>query len=441
MSDFLADLRWRGQLHQVTSETALAAHLAEPGRVGYCGFDPTADSLTIGNLVPLMMLRRFQQAGHVPIALAGGATGLVGDPSGRDDERQLSSAEEVAARVERISPILEQVLDFTPGLSNRAVLVNNIDWWRGRSFLDVLRETGKYFSVNEMIRRDSVRTRLEGREQGISYTEFSYMLLQAFDYLHLHREHDCTIQMAGSDQFGNIVSGIDLIRRAHGGEVAEADGAEEAATDHAFAVTAPLLLGSDGKKIGKSAGASVWLSAHRTSPYAFHQYWVNVADADLSALLRIFTDLDETAVETLLSEHEAAPHERKGQRTLANAVTDMIHGPTEREAAERAAAALFSGSVSELGSRELAMVAGELPATDIPRDRLADGLGLVELLPETSLANSRREAREFLGSGAVAVNGTKVAADASIAASDVLDGGLVLLRRGKRKWHAIRITD
>ena len=448
MTDFLDELRWRGLLHQSTGEDALDRHLATPGRVGYCGFDPTADSLTIGNLVPILLLRRWQLAGHVPVALSGGATGLVGDPSGKDAERQLRTREEVEANVAAQRPIFERLLDFSPGISNPARLVDNLEWWGGMRFIEVLRDIGKHFSVNEMIRRDSVRTRLEGREHGISYTEFSYMILQAHDFLHLHRTIGCTVQLAGSDQFGNIVSGIDLIRRAAARERGEDGGgaageSPEAHEPEAFAITAPLVTRADGQKIGKTADGAIWLTADRTSPYRFHQYWMNVSDEDVGSMLRIFTFLGRAEIEDLLAGHAEAPQRREAQRVLAAEVTDLVHGPTERERAERAAEALFTGEVAGLDPAQLGMVAAEVPSSEAARARLgADGgLPLTELLPETSLASSRREAREFLGSGAISVNGAKVAADAALVADDLLPGGLVLLRRGRRHWHAVRFTD
>jgi tyrosyl-tRNA synthetase len=437
MTDLLAELRWRGLLHQVTAEDALVRHLRTPGRIGYCGFDPTADSLTIGNLVPILLLRRWQLAGHVPVALVGGATGLVGDPSGKDAERQLRTREEIEANIAGQRPIFERLLDFDAASPNAARLVNNIDWWAGMGFIDVLRDIGKHFSVNEMIRRDSVRTRLEGRDHGISYTEFSYMLLQGYDFLHLHRTIGCTVQLAGSDQFGNIVSGIDLIRR-------ERPGSPEASHDpDAFAITAPLVTRADGRKIGKTAEGAIWLTADRTSPYRFHQYWMNVADEDVASMLRIFTFLEEAAVDAVLAEHAAAPHERTAQRTLAREVTDLVHGAAERRKAEQAAEALFTGDVAGLEADSLAAVAAELPATRRPRGELdaEGGLSLLHLLPETTLASSRREAREFLGSGAISVNGVRAEADRVLGREDLLDGGLVLLRRGRKHWHAVRFVD
>ncbi len=275
--NFLDELEWRGQLHQTSADDAVRAHLAEP-RVAYCGFDPSADSLTIGNFIPIKLLALWQRCGHTPIVLMGGGTGLIGDPSGKDEERRLLSPDQVAANVDRQRVIFEQVLDFDPARPNAAVMMNNLDWMGELRYIDVLRDVGKYFSVNAMIQKDAVRERLRNREQGISYTEFSYMILQAYDFLHLRREAGCTVQIAGSDQYGNIVAGIDLIRREFG--------SGEAGEHAAYGITAPLVTRSDGKKIGKTEKGAVWLTADRTSPYRFYQYWINVDDRDVVSFLK-----------------------------------------------------------------------------------------------------------------------------------------------------------
>ncbi|MGA1393490.1 MAG: tyrosine--tRNA ligase, partial [Phycisphaerales bacterium] len=307
--NFLDELAWRGLLHQTTSPE-LASHLATASRTGYCGFDPTSDSLTVGNLLPVTLLRRFQAAGHRPIALLGGGTGLIGDPSGKSSERSLQSEEQVAANLAGQRRILERLLEVDGPCG--AIFVDNAEWLRGLGYLEVLRDVGKHFSVNAMIQRDSVASRLEGREHGISYTEFSYMVLQAYDFLHLHRSHGCTVQMGGSDQFGNIVSGIDLVRRMHA--IEHGEGSTESL---AFGVTAPLLTAADGSKIGKTEKGAVWLSPERTSPYRFHQFWLNVADADAGRFLRWYTMLPREAIEALEAEQAARPQERPAQRALA----------------------------------------------------------------------------------------------------------------------------
>jgi tyrosyl-tRNA synthetase len=424
--DFLHELRWRGQLHQTTGDEAVAAHLREP-RVGYCGFDPSADSLTIGNFLAIKLLMTWQKCGHKPIVVVGGGTGLIGDPSGKDQERQLLSREQVAANVAGQRRIFERLLDFDPRSPRGAVMVNNLDWLGRLGYLEVLRDVGKHFSVNAMIHKDSVRARLEGREQGISYTEFSYVLLQAFDFLHLRRTMECTVQMAGSDQYGNIVSGVDLIHRQFGHD------------SPAFGVTAPLLLGADGKKIGKTEKGAVWLTADRTTPYAFHQYWINVEDRDVASFLRWFTLLEREEVDEIVQRHEAAPHLREGQRALARVMTDLLHGRAERERAEAASHALFSGEVRALDEAALAEVFADVPSSVHPRSALeGEGMPLAELLPQTSLATSKREAREFIAGGAVSVNGARAAEGARLAAADLLHGHTILLRRGKKSWHATR---
>jgi tyrosyl-tRNA synthetase len=430
-SSFLQELGWRGMLQQTTaSEAVVAAHLATPGRVAYCGFDPTRDSLTIGNLVPIVLLMRWQRAGHAPIALMGGGTGLIGDPSGKEAERQLRSREEIDANVAGQRRVLERFLDFDPKLGNRAQLVNNADWLVKLGFLDVLRDIGKHFSVNAMIQKDSVRERLQNREQGISYTEFSYMLLQAYDFLHLKRTFGCTVQMAGSDQYGNIVAGIDLIHHKLG---------REGVAGEAYGITAPLLLGSDGAKIGKTASGAVWLSAERTSPYAFYQYWINVEDADVAALLRWFTFLEAEAIDGLLVEHAKAPEQRTAQRALAREMMLLVHGAEHLVRVEAASHALFGGDVRALDATMLAEVFADVPHTEHARSKLAgDGVSLVEVLAETSLASSKSQARQFLQSGAIAVNGERVAPDHRLTEADLMHGGRILLRRGKRQWHATR---
>ncbi|MBM4106793.1 MAG: tyrosine--tRNA ligase [Phycisphaerae bacterium] len=435
MVDFLAELAWRGLLHQTTS--ALPAHLASGTRTGYCGFDPTSDSLTVGNLLPITLLRRFAAAGHRPIALLGGGTGLIGDPSGKTSERTLQSEAQVAANLAGQRRILERLLE---GDGPRgAILVDNADWLRRLGYLEVLRDVGKHFSVNAMIARDSVASRLEGREHGISYTEFSYMVLQAYDFLHLHRRHGCTVQMGGSDQFGNIVSGIDLIRRMHAIEHGEGSG-----ESIAFGVTAPLLTAADGSKIGKSERGAIWLSADRTSPWRFHQFWLNAADADAGRFLRWFTDRTREEIEALEADLAERPQERAAQRTLAADLTDLVHGPTERGRAEAAAAALFAGEMRSLPPATLAEVAGDLPSSELAAASLdAPGLDAIELLLSTGLAKSKREARELLGSGAVSVNGERIEAERRIVRGDVMDssaGGVILLRRGRKQWHAVRVS-
>lgn len=423
---FLDELGWRGLLHQTTADAALPGYLAAPGRVGYCGFDPTRDSITIGNLIPIMLLTHWQRAGHKAIVLMGGGTGMIGDPSGKDAERQLLSPDQVRANVEGQRRVLEKLLDFDPA---RGAIVNNADWLGKLGFLEVLRDVGKHFSVNAMIQRDSVKRRLEAREQGISYTEFSYALLQAYDFLHLHRTMNCTVQLAGSDQFGNIVSGIDLIHKTLG---RDDDGAE------AFGITAPLVTKADGKKIGKSEEGAVWLSPDRTSPYAFYQFWINAEDADVGPFLRWYTLRSREELDALLERHADAPHERHAQRLLAQDVTRTIHGPSELARVEAASQALFGGDVRALDAEMMDQVFADVPHSRHARDSLGaqDGVALVDLLPQTTLCGSKREARQFLTTGAISLNGERVDVERRLTAADLLHGRRILLRRGKKQWHA-----
>lgn len=424
MLGFLDELSWRGLLHQTTAE-ALPAYVATPGRVAYAGFDPTADSLTVGNYVPMKLLAHWQRAGHSPVVLMGGGTGLIGDPSGKSAERQLMTPELVAHNVSRQKAIFERVIDFSQQDGRAAKVVDNGEWLRTLGYLDVLRDVGKHFSVNQMIMRDSVKSRLEEREQGISYTEFSYMILQAYDFLHLFRTMGCTVQLGGADQWGNIVSGIDLIRRIEHGE--------------AYGITNPLVTKVDGGKFGKSEKGSIWLTADRTSPFRFHQYWLNTADADVVRFLKWFTFLPQDRIAELEHAAAARPQEREAQRVLANEMTEIFHGVSERSNAEAAGRALFSGDLAALDARTISEIAEDLPCTVLePGELGGEGVLLADLLPRTTLAASKREARDFLQAGAVLVNGTKAVADARLTARDLLHGSVALLRRGKKNWHAIR---
>jgi len=410
-------------VHQTTNAEGLRQHLTSPRKV-YCGFDPTKDSLTIGNLVSIVLLRRFQLAGHTPYVLLGGGTGLIGDPSGKDAERQLLDEAQVEANVAGQRTIFERVLDFDGPRAAR--LVNNADWIRKLNYVEVLRDVGKHFSVNAMIQRDSVRMRLENREHGISYTEFSYMILQAYDFLHLRRTMNCTVQTAGSDQFGNIVSGIDLIRR-------------EIGPNQAFGITSPLVKSASGKKIGKTEQGAIWLTADRTSPYAFYQYWINVDDSDVESFLKWFTMMNQEQIADIVRQHQAAAHLRIAQRELARHMTRLLHGESVLNSVETASQALFSGNVREIDDAMLDEVLADVPHSTHDKASLeGEGVALVDLLPQTTLAASKREAREFLNSGAVAVNGEKVDASYRLSMRDLLHGRTILLKRGKKHWHATK---
>ena len=433
----LDELRWRGLFHQATDEQGLAQWLSDAARNprrGYNGFDPTADSLTIGNLVPIMMLAHFQRYGHQPIVVMGGGTGLIGDPSGKTAERQLQSRERVEANVSAQRRIFERLLDMEGGAGKPpAKIVNNLDWLSTLKFLEVLRDIGKHFSVNTMIQKDSVRERLHNREQGISYTEFSYQILQAYDFAHLHREMGVTIQMGGSDQWGNIVAGVDLIRRYQAHDPASAG------SEPAFAFTVPLLTKSDGGKFGKTETGAIWLTAERTSPYAYYQFWRNASDADVVRFLKIFTFLPQEAIASLEARHAANPGAAEAQKVLAREATAILHGAAEAAHAEHAAQALFSGELAGLPAATLAEVFASVPTTDHDKSHLSgEGLPILDLLAQTTLVKSKGEARQFLQTGAVSINGRPVDNTHRLTPADLLHSSLIALRRGKKAWHLTR---
>lgn len=413
MNDFLDELQWRGLLHQASDLEGLREHLRDSSRRAYVGLDPSAPSLTIGNLVTLMLLAHFRRAGHEPVVVAGGGTGLIGDPGGKSVERPLLSADEVRANIEAQMTIYRRLFGDT-------LVVNNADWLAGLGFIEVLRDVGKHFSVNEMVKRDSVRNRMEG--DGITYTEFSYVLLQAYDFAHLYATHGVTLQMGGSDQWGNIVSGADLVRRLHGGT--------------AFALTCPLLLKADGTKFGKSESGAVWLTADRTSPYEFHQFWLNASDADVMRFLRIFTFRSREEVDALETALRSDPGERAAQKALADDVTTMVHGADACARAQTIARALFTGEVRSLDAATLADALPGMPSTTCTAADLAT-TDMVELLVTSGLAQSRRQAREFLDNGSVSVNGERIDGERRLSSTDLLPGNVTLLRRGKKNWHAL----
>jgi tyrosyl-tRNA synthetase len=407
--DFLADLEARGLIQDSTDRDALRARI-QAGPVGvYYGCDPSADSLHVGNLIGLLVLRRFADAGHHAIALAGGATGMIGDPGGRSKERNLLDTPTLARNTARIAAQLERI--------SRVALVNNLDWTESVTLLDFLRDIGKHASVNQMIARESVKARLES-ENGISFTEFSYQLLQANDYLHLSRKHDVELQIGGSDQWGNLLAGVDLIRKADGRHV------------HAF--TWPLILRSDGKKFGKSEEGAIWLAADRTSPYQFFQYWMNVADADIERFLLQLTLLPVAECRAIAAEHAQAPHRRAGQRRLAREITTLVHGAGATAAAEEASAILFGGSPAGASAQAL-----EFLATEVPTSPFTAGVTLAAALAATPLASSLSDARRTISQGAASVNGEAVPEDRPLDAADLLYQRWLLLRKGKRNYHLL----
>ncbi|MEO1584988.1 MAG: tyrosine--tRNA ligase [Planctomycetota bacterium] len=451
--DLIDELTWRGLLYQCTDEPGLREHLGTGPKRIYCGFDPTADSLTIGNLVPIMALRHARRAGHEPVVVMGGGTGLIGDPSGKSAERTLLTPEQVEEHIAGQRPIFESLLGAETSI------VNNADWLGEISYLDALRGIGKHFSVNMMMQKESVKSRLEDRDQGISYTEFSYMVLQAFDFAYLNRAMGVTVQFGGSDQYGNMVAGSDLIRRvkfsefvfARGGgrfdpaaldrrDPADPSGRSvaEQLTPAAFALTQPLVTKSDGGKFGKTESGAVWLTRERTSPYAYYQFWLNTADADVSRFLRTFTLLPREEIERLERSMAENPAAREAQRTLAAEATALLHGEAEAQQAEAASRALFSGDLRSLGAELLDEVLSGAPLTVASRDSLGSGLALVDLLIDTRLAKSKREARQFLESGSVSVNGDKADAARTLSSSDLMHGRVIAIRRGKKSWHVLR---
>lgn len=420
MNALLEDLRWRGLIHQVTDEDQLAQRLNEGAITLYVGFDPTADSLHIGNLLPILTLRRFQLAGHRPIALVGGATGLIGDPSGRQTERQLNPTDVVAAWSARIREQLMRFLDFDAA-ENGAVLANNSDWTQGLDVITFLRDIGKHFSLNYMLAKESVESRLE---RGISYTEFSYMILQAYDFLTLHTQHGCILQLGGSDQWGNITAGIELIRRVSGGE--------------AFGLTVPLVTKADGTKFGKTASGAVWLDGSKTSPYQFYQFWYNTDDRDVIKYLKYFTFLDRSHIEELERELQERPEARAAQRALAHEVTALVHGRAAAERAAQVSQLLFNGEVRELSAEEIEDALRDVPSATLAADAQP---GLIDLLVEVGACSSRRQAREDVQNGAVWVNGERVTdAQRVFATGDRLHGRYLVIRRGKRNYFVVRFA-
>lgn len=417
--DIIGDLESRGLVSQMTSGDELRSVLGQ-GRTLYCGFDPTAESLHIGNLVPLLSLRRFQLAGHRPIALVGGATGLIGDPSFKANERALNSADVVDGWVQRIKTQVSQFLDFDSGFSG-AMVVNNLDWTKDVSVLDFLRDVGKHFSVNAMIQKDSVKQRIEREGAGISFTEFTYMILQSYDFAELYKRHDCILQVGGSDQWGNITGGIDLTRRLHRAQV--------------YGLTIPLVTKADGQKFGKTETGTIWLDRNKTSPYAFYQFWLNVADADVYKFLRYFTFLSPLLISDVEESDKSAQGRPEAQGILAKEVTRLVHGDEGLQAAERISAALFSGDLQSLSADDCAQLRLDgLPSTRVD----AESKGIVEALVETGLANSNRMAREFIANNAVSVNGQRVESDArNLDFGQALFGKYFVLKRGKKLFHLL----
>jgi tyrosyl-tRNA synthetase len=420
--NLLEDLRWRGLLAQSTDEAALLESMKKPITL-YVGFDPTAPSLHVGNLVPLLVLRRFQLAGHTPIALVGGATGLVGDPSGKNEERTLNSTEIVEGWVNRIRTQVSAFLDFNEA-KNKAIVVNNLDWTSPLSAIEFLRDIGKHFSVNQMLSKDSVSARLEAG--GISYTEFSYQVLQSYDFLELFRRNNCTLQLGGSDQWGNIVAGLDLIRRVEQGS--------------GHALTVPLLTKADGTKFGKTAGGSVWLDPAMTSPYAFFQYWLNTDDKDVINFLKVFSFKSHAEITALENAHKENPGLREAHRALARELTALVHSQATTDRVEAAAKALFGqGDLTELDEETLAGALAELPRTTVSKNEAIPTW--VDLLAATGVVDSKSAARRIVKEGGAYLNNEKISGeDFAPQKSDFLCGKYAVLRKGKRDLAAVELV-
>ena len=420
--DLWGELEWRGAVHQ-TTDAGLGEKLAAECFTGYVGIDATGDSLHVGHLVGVVGLQRLQLAGHRPIALLGGATTLIGDPSFKASERPLLSRQQIHENVAGIARQLERFVDFG---AERALLLNNADWLAAIPVTDFLRDVGKHFTVNSMITKEAVRARLEEREQGISFTEFSYILLQAYDFLHLFTSHGCRLQLGGSDQWGNITAGVDLIRRVHHAE--------------AFGLTWPLITKADGTKFGKTESGTVWLDPARTSPYQFFQFWVRADDRDVGRYLRLLTHLPRERISELDGAVQERPEQREAQRVLAHEVTAAVHGPGEADAAARTAQALYAGDLRSLDEAALLDVFAEAPSSRLPRQALgSDGPSLVELVAQTGLAPSRSAARTGIEQGGVYVNDRReLDPQRRMGEEDLLAGAYVVLRKGKRSYHLVR---
>jgi len=420
--DILKDLETRGLVHQVTDREGLQKHLTENQVTLYCGFDPTADSLHIGHLVPIIMLKRFQKAGHRPIALIGGGTGMIGDPSGRSSERSLNEEKVVHHYSEKIKEQIARLLEFDQG-ENPVVSRNNHDWLADTTIIDFLREPVKHFGINYMLAKESVSTRIE---QGITFTEFSYMILQSLDYLKLNEEENCTLQLGGSDQWGNITAGMELIRRSRDLEEDEID---------VFGLTVPLITKADGTKFGKTAGGAVWLDPEKTSPYEFYQFWINTDDRDVIKFIRYFTFLSEDIIKDLEKELKERPEQRLAQKRLAEEMTKTVHSEEALKQAQRITESLFSGDLKQLSVDEIKQGFKDVPTFELERET---DLGLVDLLVNANISSSKRQAREDIKNGAIYINGERnQKIDHVIGIDDRIEDTFTIIRRGKKRYYLI----
>ena len=430
MKNFIEEVTWRGMLHDVMPGTE--EHLMEQMRVAYVGIDPTADSLHIGHLVGVMLLKHFQISGHKPLALVGGATGMIGDPSGKSNERNLLDEATLHHNQEEIKEQLSRFLDFTSDAPNAAELVNNYDWMKNFSFLDFIRDVGKHITVNYMMAKDSVKKRLSSEAaEGMSFTEFTYQLVQGYDFLHLYREKSCTLQMGGSDQWGNITTGTELVRRIASGK--------------AYALTCPLITKADGTKFGKSEGGNIWLDSVRTSPYKFYQYWLNTSDIDAEKYIKIFTFLSKVEIEDLTIKHREAPHLRLLQKRLAEEITVMVHSKEDLENAIKASNILFGNSTSDdlkqLDEATFLDVFDGVPQAEISRTEIETGINIVAILNEkTGFLKSNGEARRALTANSISVNREKVTEEFVLSTKDLINNQFVLLQSGKKNYFVIRVV-
>ena len=430
MKNFIEELQWRGMLND--SMPGTEEHLLEEMRSAYVGFDPTADSLHIGNLVPIMLLAHYQRCGHRPIALVGGATGMIGDPSGKSAERNLLDEKTLRHNQDCVKAQLGHFLDFTSDEKNAALLVNNYDWMKEISFLEFIRDIGKHITVNYMMAKDSVKNRISSESKdGMSFTEFTYQMVQGYDFLHLFREESATLQMGGSDQWGNITTGTELIRRIGGGK--------------GYAITCPLITKSDGSKFGKSEGGNVWLDAKRTSAYKFYQYWLNTSDEDAEKYIKIFTFLDKETIDALISEHKEAPHVRILQKRLGEEVTVLVHGKEQYEKAIAASNILFGKSTSDdlkgLDEQTFLDVFDGVPQAEVSKEDILEGLSMIDALSgKTSFLKSNGDAKRALKENAVSVNKEKVKEDFEITAKDLIADKYVLLQRGKKSYFLLKVA-
>jgi tyrosyl-tRNA synthetase len=430
IKNFIEVLQWRGMLHEFIP--GAETHLLEKMRVAYIGFDPTSDSLHIGNLVPIMLLAHFQRCGHKPLALVGGATGMIGDPSGKSAERNLLDENTLRHNQVALQKQLAHFLEFDTPNANAALMINNYDWMKDISFLEFIRDAGKHISVNYMMAKDSVKNRIASEtKEGMSFTEFTYQLVQGYDFLHLFQTHGCTLQMGGSDQWGNITTGTELIRRVANGK--------------GFAITCPLITKSDGSKFGKSEDGNVWLDPNRTSPYKFFQYWLNSSDEDAEKYIKIFTFLEKDVIEDLVQLHKKQPHARALQKRLAHDITNMVHGTADCENAEKASQILYSKAfktdISSLDEATFLDVFEGVPQADVPRAKIEAGLDMIAALcSETRFLTSNGEARRALKENSVSVNKEKVDEVYVLNVSDLINDIYIIINRGKRNTFIIRVV-